>query len=486
MFKSRFLSHFQSDWFIIFLILIINVFLKIPYFTLPVNRDTGTFLYAGQEIIRGKTIYVDFVDHKPPLSYLFAAFFAFVSNNSIYFIRIFTLITVIISALLVFKIGYKFTNSRLCGYFSGIIYSLFISMPLTWSFDFMTTNFMEIFGLLSIFFILDNDNKWNLFMSGVMIGLSAISKPPGIVYLLIVFLTILIREHQYQSIIKKFIYIIIGLGFISITIAILLLQNNILKEFIYWTFQRNVFLRPFPFSTKLSIFSTTVLRDNYLLYFAAFCCILFTFAYYNGQKKPNLMTIVSCIFWIFAFILFYTFTPQIQTHYFYSLIAPLSIIAAIFFGSAAINNKTRTVLLLIFFTIFHFNYGVQINNFSHEIVFSATGLDLKEQEQISSDIRNLTNPNEKVLILFSSPEYYYLSNREASTPYPQFNENYLSNTESFRIINNLISHKLQKIILIRHNDWGYLNISTEEFNRNYSLYKTYSNTSVELYILKNN
>ena len=133
MLKSRFTSYFQSDWFIFFLILIINIILKIPYLSLPINRDTGNFLYAGQEIIRGKLIYVDFVDHKPPLSYLFGALFVFLSNNSIFFIRIFILIIVIISAFLVFKIGYKFTNSRVCGYFSGILYSLFISMPLTWT-----------------------------------------------------------------------------------------------------------------------------------------------------------------------------------------------------------------------------------------------------------------------------------------------------------------------------------------------------------------
>ena len=346
---------------------------------------------------------------------------------------------------------------------------------------------MELFGLFSIFFILDDDNKWNLFLSGIMIGLSAMSKQSGIVYLPIIFLIILSREpHQYQLAIKKIAFPIIGLGFISAIITVFLLRYNILKEFIYWTIIRNISLAPATFSDKISVFLMTVINDNYLLYFLVFCSILSTIIYYKYMKKSNLITIIICVFWICAFILLYSFTPQIQTHYFYSLIAPLSIIAAIFLERIVINKKILFACLLLFIALYCINYAVQIDNFSHNIVSSATGVDLKDQKQISSDIRNLTSPNEKVLILFSSPEYYFLSNRESSTPYPQFNDNYISNNEKPGIINNLILQESQKIILIRNNDWGYFNISTAGFNKNYSLYKSYSNSDVEFYILKNN
>jgi hypothetical protein len=49
-----------SECVILLLIIIINIFLKMPYFDLPLNRDTGTFLYAGQEIIRGRLPYYRF------------------------------------------------------------------------------------------------------------------------------------------------------------------------------------------------------------------------------------------------------------------------------------------------------------------------------------------------------------------------------------------------------------------------------------------
>jgi 4-amino-4-deoxy-L-arabinose transferase-like glycosyltransferase len=129
---------------------------------------------------------IDFVDHKPLVSYFFAAILIYIFGDSIFILRIFVLVTVILSALLVYKISKHLTNSNIIGIYSGLIYSLFISMPYSWSFDFMTTNIMELFGLFSIFIAVAYKSNKGLFISGVLIGISALSKQPGILYFFIV------------------------------------------------------------------------------------------------------------------------------------------------------------------------------------------------------------------------------------------------------------------------------------------------------------
>jgi hypothetical protein len=37
----------------------------------PINRDSGGFLYGGQQILNGKLIYRDFWDNKPPVIFFY-------------------------------------------------------------------------------------------------------------------------------------------------------------------------------------------------------------------------------------------------------------------------------------------------------------------------------------------------------------------------------------------------------------------------------
>ncbi len=235
----------------IILLIVLNIILKIPYFDLPLNRDAGTFLYAGQEILRGKLPYIDFVDNKPPMSYFFAAALIYLFGNSIFFMRLFVLITIIVSAFLVYGIGERLTNSKIVGVYSGLIYSLFISMPYTWSFEFMTTNLMEIFGLFSIFLAVKYKNGVGLSLSGAAASLSALSKQPGILFFFIVIFLIWIQTYlcskfttpQKRKITRQLIYFISGSLLVIIPFIFIIVSYNIFWQFFYWVINQN-FIMP--------------------------------------------------------------------------------------------------------------------------------------------------------------------------------------------------------------------------------------------------
>jgi hypothetical protein len=68
--------------FVLVIIIFIVFFTYSPY-NLPVpHRDSGMFLYTGDEILSGKVLYVDFWDHKQPLIFLINALGLLLGNNS--------------------------------------------------------------------------------------------------------------------------------------------------------------------------------------------------------------------------------------------------------------------------------------------------------------------------------------------------------------------------------------------------------------------
>jgi hypothetical protein len=112
-------------------------------------------------------------------------------------------------------------------------------------------------------------------------------------------------------------------------------------------------------------------------------------------------------------------------------------------------------------------------------------MDYKTQLEIGSDIKGLTKNYETILVLFSSPEYYFLSDREASIKYPQFNNNYISDNEGLKSIKDLITNKSQKVIVIRKNDWGSSEDTIKYIRESYRLFKSYdSYDKIEIYVLK--
>lgn len=452
-----------SEYIVLFIIIIINIFLKMPFFDLPINRDTGTFLFAGQEILRGRLPYIDFVDHKPPVSYFFAASLIYLFGDSIFIIRIFVLVTVILSALLVYKISKNLTNSNIIGVFSGLIYSLFISMPYSWSFDFMTTNLMELFGLFSIYIAVAYKSKKGLFIAGVLIGISALSKQPGILCFFIVIFLIRIQtlqskpsNTQANKMLYHVLYFTAGLFTVIICLIIILFWYDLFWQFFYWVISRNFIIPSMSSSSKIIMFQEYILKDNFLLYtFAILGIILYCLTIIKNKTIKEGAASLFCMFWIVCFGFFFILTRQLQPHYFYSFVAPLSVFSAILFEKVYSNHKkTFYIFFAIFLIVFLVNYENQITNFKNEVITDHVGMDYKTQLEIGSDIKGLTKNNETILVLFSSPEYYFLSDREASIKYPQFNNNYISDNEGLKSIKDLITKKSQKVIVIRKNDWG--------------------------------
>lgn len=101
--------------------LVISIFsifsmLLLGYNTSPlINRigeDSGIYLVIGKYLLRGSKLYIDFFDHKGPLIFLINSIPQIFINGGLG-VWIIEVIAMIVSAILVYKISYWFTENNI-------------------------------------------------------------------------------------------------------------------------------------------------------------------------------------------------------------------------------------------------------------------------------------------------------------------------------------------------------------------------------------
>ena len=72
---------------ILFLVLILQFALRIPFLNEPLEVDEGAYAYMGQRVLAGDVPYRDFFDHKPPVIYYINALILKTFGETIFSIR---------------------------------------------------------------------------------------------------------------------------------------------------------------------------------------------------------------------------------------------------------------------------------------------------------------------------------------------------------------------------------------------------------------
>ena len=143
-----------------------------PLYQVP-NRDSGFFMYAGSQILKGKLLYLDIWDSKGPLVFYINALALWLGRGSRWGVWGMEFIFLFLSALIGFNLMKKFW---------GLVSAVFGSLMWFYAFNNVARggNFTEeyslLFGFLAIFlFWLSNQNLQNIvypFLIGLMLALS--------------------------------------------------------------------------------------------------------------------------------------------------------------------------------------------------------------------------------------------------------------------------------------------------------------------------
>ena len=221
-------SFFFSNKFFIFFFLLYNFFLVTwNYNYLPITE--GWFLLAGKLISEGKLPYIDFYAYLTPFYYWFSYFIYQLGENLIFHARligqvIFCLIFYYTYAF--FRINFNSLVSSIATFFSLLVY---LSSAAIITYDF--THLITLFSLISIVLIINSNNKFGYFFSGVFSSLVFLTKQSN-GFVIFIFLAIIFIVKNRNDI-KKLIYPLSGILITFLIVLYPIILNNGFKDFFF-------------------------------------------------------------------------------------------------------------------------------------------------------------------------------------------------------------------------------------------------------------
>jgi hypothetical protein len=241
---------FQTGLVILFLFLPASLlYYGNPFDHMP-GRDNGVFLYGGQQLLAGKTPYLDFWDHKGPLIYFINALGLLVGKGLRWGVWSIEFIFLSLTA----GITYQTVRSQ-WGKSAGIIAIIYWAYALGQVGHYKAyhdTNYTEayslLFNVLSVYIWTQaNSSRYSKlfrFAMGASTGFSLLLRPNNIgiqMSLILVDVIILATQGDFKDFTKKITFFVIGVSTVLAAFAVWLLSRGALSAMLDAVFTYNMF-----------------------------------------------------------------------------------------------------------------------------------------------------------------------------------------------------------------------------------------------------
>lgn len=327
-------------------ILALVLVLRIPSFFEPYYYgDEMIYMSLGQGVGQGLTLYKDIFDNKPPLLYLTAA----IAGNLFWFkalLCFWSLLTIVFFYKLAVLLFQK--NGRIQKV-ATIIFALLTTIPLLEGNTVNAELFMIGTSILALLILLGNNlNPKNIFIAGVLFGISALFKIPAIFDLpVIIFYWILTKDLKSWKIIFKNSFVL-GLGFLLPILLTFVWYyfHDALPDYIKAAFLQNI---GYISSFRPGDVQKPFLVRNAPLLIRGFVVLLGSGVLFLFRKKLSKNFILFCIWTLFA-LFAVTLSERPYPHYLVQVVAPMSFLLAMFFTEKSFEQSlTVFPLALTFF-----------------------------------------------------------------------------------------------------------------------------------------
>lgn len=383
--------------------------------------DSDVYIYIGEELNNGKTIYKDIFDHKGPLFHFIEFLGVKISFNNGYIgIWIIEVISMLVTMIFLYKASKQITLNRLLS-----CLAVFVAVvPL--SLFFINGNYPEEYALpyisISLYYIVKYliNNEQMTLKKGVIIGSCfgcvALIKLNLISIWVIFVLYIwgrLIFEKKWNELKKCVLYLFIGAIIpIIIAIIVLLFEESLvecIKQYILFNFK-------YATDTEGSLEGTLKLFGTKVFYISIIACLLDIIYKILTKKNGKILTLSSLIYLIFTFGI--VIMPKNEyRHYGMILtpayIMPLSFLVKDFFEMIQADEYRLTRIIAIIFLLY-----VILNVTRRDIVILKKDLYIANTERFALKETNLTNyikentdEEDKILVLGNECNIYLMSER---------------------------------------------------------------------------
>ena len=360
--KTFFLLEKSKNFWFLILTSIIFFFLRLPSFVEPYwYGDEGIYQVIGMALIRGRLLYKEIWDNKPPLLYLIYALF----NSDQFAIRLVSLIFGLLSVLVFFLIAKEvFPKSKLY-LFSTSFFALLFATPLIEGNIANAENFMLLPILISAFILTKTNSyknnvkkdfrKYKLdFIAGILLGIGYLFKIVAIfdfaAFFLFVFISNFNKKNSFRDTVKSVFPFPLGFLVPIILTTLVFIFNGAFNDYLQATFFQNInyvsYGNSFIVPQGLLILKTVILG----------IFVLFLFKSRERLPKTNLFILLWLIFSLFNAL----FSQRPYTHYLLVLLPSFSLMLGLLFWDKKfqkLNFILLTIALLLIIKNFSFSYA---------------------------------------------------------------------------------------------------------------------------------
>jgi 4-amino-4-deoxy-L-arabinose transferase-like glycosyltransferase len=409
---------------------------RVPFFSVPPERDEGMYATVAQVILNGGMPYRDIVMFRPPgIYYIYSLWFS-LFGQSVEALRIGSALFAVLTSLVIYKFA-----GRLYGWGAGVLaaslYALFSSGPLIQGGLANTETFMMLPAVMAtyIFYLGYRERKELFFIgAGALSGGAYLFKESTLPNFLMLFLfSIIVNENLFslsglKRLLLRYLFLIGGFA-ASVAFAFIYLElNGALSHYIAGAYNWNKSYGQFQwdmFWGRLKgrgIYSLG--REYSILWIAAAVSIFMTVI--RDRNRDNLYVAL----WIFFSFTGVCLGTMFWPHYFIQMIPSLSIASASGAIYAYNGILDRRIIVkgmsFLIFVIFFISAGYAIKT-DYKFYFTYTPDEISKYiygddtfvkaKKIAAYVRERTLPSDYIYQNRWEAEIYFLSQRRSPTKY---------------------------------------------------------------------
>jgi hypothetical protein len=406
---------------------------------LPLERDEGEYAYAGQLMLQGVPPYELVYNMKFPGTYAAYAVIEGVFGQTATAIRLGLLLVTTLTAILLYFLGKRLFGAR-AGVIAAGAYALFAIAPESFGLYAHATHFVALF-VVAAMLLLQASEAWRLFASGALLALAVLMKQPAFVFVLFALIYVVCGDrclsghsaddggasgasrrataegsgrHIAKSRMRDLAMVCAGGIAVAVLTVLALAAAGVLPRFLFWTiqyareyatsvpFDRTVFLR---FAANLG----PIIKFAPLLWLLAIAGLWFV---PRGQR-------LFAIGFLAAGFLAAVPGFYFRGHYFLVMFPALALLAGAAVQEAGKYATARiavAVLAIIVTAAVSFPrlMTTSLEDFTRGLYGQNPFI---ESIEIANYLREHTQPNDRIAVLGSEPQIYFLSKRKSATGY---------------------------------------------------------------------
>ena len=490
--------------FIIILILPLVILLPNNPYHYPIpNRDSGVFLYIGQQWLKGYIPYRDVWDHKPPMIFMINAFGLLVGQGTRWGLWVLELFFLCLSAGLGY-IGLNRSLGRLPAIFGSVTW--LITLAVLWEGGNFTEEYALLFQFLAIllFFIAETNNRnvWYFFLIGVTGAISFLLRQNLIgiwlaIYIYLLFERFITRE--LKRLVADFFYILIGTLSVIGIIVLYFSAFGALDDFLDATIKYNLIYSTNGMTNRLQSIMIGLIKTSFsgagIIVSITWVLGLLLLLTGKSEKleiggaKRALLTI--SIIALPIEILLTSLSGRSYPHYYIAWLPAYALLSGYFvlLWPAMITKKRANKFGIISILTIMCVFPVVV--LSMKLITSIRQTGFLEDEKIVEYIRNNSGVDDYVLMWGAETAYNFVSNRQSPTryvyQYPLFTSGYQNPNMIQEFLTDLEEKKPLLIIDTSSTNQNVPSLINNQLNSDLSILIDYLNSaySIQDFVLPN-